>query len=71
MKDYIYTIFQESGSLSTEEIFLHILVASILACVIYLSYYFTHAGGVYSKKIQRLTYHPDDSYGNGYDSYRQ
>ena len=51
MKDYIYTIFQESGSLSTEEIFLHILVASILACVIYLSYYFTHAGGVYSKKF--------------------
>ena len=51
MKDYIYTIFQESGSVSTEEIFLHILVASILACVIYLSYYFTHAGGVYSKKF--------------------
>ena len=34
-----------------EEICCHILVAVILSGVIYLSYYFTHAGGVYSKKF--------------------
>lgn len=51
MKEYIYTLFEESGSLTVEEILLHILVAVILSGVIYLSYYFTHAGGVYSKKI--------------------
>lgn len=51
MKEYLYSMFQETGSLSTEEIVLHVLVASLIGCVIYLSYYYTHAGGVYSKKF--------------------
>lgn len=51
MKNYIYSMFQETGSLSIEEIILHILIASILGGVIYASYYYTHAGGVYSKKF--------------------
>lgn len=44
-------MFEETGSLNTEQIILNILVAVILGDVIYLSYYFTHAGGVYSKKF--------------------
>ena len=44
-------MFEETGSLNTEQIILNILVAVILGGVIYLSYYFTHAGGVYSKKF--------------------
>lgn len=51
MKEYIYSMFEESGALTAEEIVLHIVVASLLGCVIYLSYYFSHAGGVYSKKF--------------------
>ena len=51
MKEYLYSLFEESGTLSVEEIFLHVAVALLLGCVIYLSYYFTHAGGVYSKKF--------------------
>lgn len=51
MKKYLYTMFEGSGSLTTEAIILHILVAVLLGCVIYMSYYFTHAGGVYSKKF--------------------
>lgn len=51
MKNYIYSMFEETGSLNTEQIILNILVAVILDGVIYLSYYFTHAGGVYSKKF--------------------
>lgn len=51
MKEYLYSLFEESGTLSVEEIFLHVTVALLLGCVIYLSYYFTHAGGVYSKKF--------------------
>ena len=51
MKKYIYSMFEGTGTLSTEEIVLHILVAAILGAVIYLSYYFSHAGGVYSKKF--------------------
>ena len=44
-------MFEETGSLNTEQIILNILVAVILGGAIYLSYYFTHAGGVYSKKF--------------------
>lgn len=44
-------MFEESGSLSAEEIVLHILVATVLGAVIYLSYYYTHAGGIYSQKF--------------------
>lgn len=44
-------MFQETGSLSIDEIVLHMLVASLLGGVIYASYYYTHAGGVYSKKF--------------------
>ena len=44
-------MFEETGSLNTEQIILNILVAVIRGGVIYLSYYFTHAGGVYSKKF--------------------
>ena len=51
MKDVIYSMFESSGSLSLEEVILHIVVAALLGMVIYLSYYFTHAGGVYSKKF--------------------
>lgn len=51
MKNYIYSMFQETGSLSIEEIVLHVLVASLLGGVIYASYYYTHAGSVYSKKF--------------------
>lgn len=51
MKNYIYSIFEETGTLSLEEIILHVAVSILLGGVIYLSYYFTHAGGVYSKKF--------------------
>ncbi len=51
MKEYIYAMFEESGALTIEEIILHIFVAFLLGLVIYLSYFFSHAGGVYSKKF--------------------
>ncbi len=51
MKEYIYSMFEETGALSIQEIALHVIVAALLGAVIYLSYYFTHVGGVYSKKF--------------------
>ena len=51
MKQYLYSVLEKSGSLSVEQIILNILVAAGLGAVIYLSYYFSHAGGVYSKKF--------------------
>ena len=51
MKKYLYSVREGSGTLTTEEIVLHIAAAVLLGLVIYLSYYMTHAGGVYSKKF--------------------
>lgn len=44
-------MFKDAGTLTIEDVILHILVAAALGGVIYLSYFFTHAGGVYSKKF--------------------
>lgn len=44
-------MLEQSGTLTTEEMLLHILVSVALGGCIYLSYYITHAGTVYSKKF--------------------
>lgn len=51
MKQTIYSMLEQSGSLTTEEVVLHILVSVVLGGCIYLSYYITHAGTVYSRKF--------------------
>ncbi len=51
MKEYVRTLLASSGTLTTEEIVTHILVAALLSVAIYLSYWITHAGTAYSKKF--------------------
>ncbi|MGN0614254.1 MAG: DUF4956 domain-containing protein [Porcipelethomonas sp.] len=51
MKKYLYSLFENTGSLTSGEIVLHIGAAVMLSIVIYLSYYFSHRGTVYSKKF--------------------
>lgn len=51
MKQIIYSMLEQSGTLTTEEMIMHILVSVILGGCIYLSYFITHAGTVYSKKF--------------------
>lgn len=51
MKRYLYSIMEKGGTLTIEEMISHILVSVILGALIYLSYYITHAGTVYSKKF--------------------
>lgn len=51
MKDYLYTILSDSGTLSTEDIILHILASVVLSGAIYLSYWYTHRGTAYSQKF--------------------
>ncbi|HIU02485.1 MAG TPA: DUF4956 domain-containing protein [Candidatus Onthocola gallistercoris] len=51
MKDYLYSLMTESGTLSTEDIFLHILAAAVISIAIYISYWYTHSGTFYSKKF--------------------
>jgi len=51
MREYLYTILQESGSLSTEDIVLHIMASAVFSLAIYFSYWYTHAGTAYSRKF--------------------
>lgn len=51
MKEYLYGLLGQGKMLTIEEIFAHMLVASVIALVIFLSYMQTHAGTVYSMKF--------------------
>ena len=52
MDKYLYSMMNESsGALGIEEIILRIVVSVALGAVIYLSYFLTHSGSIYSKKF--------------------
>lgn len=51
MKEYLYELLTEGGTLSLEDICLHILASAVISFAIYLSYWYTHAGTAYSKKF--------------------
>ena len=49
MREYLAQLLSEGGTLSTQDIVLHIVAAAVLSIAIYLSYWYTHAGTAYSK----------------------
>ena len=51
MKKYLYEIISNSGNLSTEDIVIRIVVAATLGGAIFLSYWITHSGSIYSRKF--------------------
>lgn len=51
MKDKLYTIFENAGELTTEQVIVNIAMAALLGFVIFLSYYISHRGTIYSKKF--------------------
>ena len=51
MKKYLYEIISNSGNLSTEDIVIRIVVAAALGGAIFLSYWITHSGSIYSRKF--------------------
>ena len=51
MKEYLYTILSQSTTLTLQEITLQILGAFFIGIFIYISYYISHAGTIYSKKF--------------------
>ncbi len=51
MRQYLAKILAESGTLSVQDIVLHIFAAALLSFAIYLSYWYTHTGTAYSKKF--------------------
>jgi len=51
MRDYLAQLLAESGTLTAQEIVLHILSSAVLSAAIYISYWYTHTGTAYSKKF--------------------
>ena len=51
MKEYLYDLLAQSGSLTTKEIILHILVSAVSGMAIFLSYMLSHSGTIYSMKF--------------------
>ena len=46
MKEYLYDLLAQSGSLTTKEIILHILVSAVIGMAIFLSYMLSHSGTI-------------------------
>ncbi len=51
MKKALLEILQQTGSLTTNEIILHLSVATVIGICIYISYALSHTGTIYSKKF--------------------
>ncbi len=51
MKKTILELFDQVGNLTLDTICAHLLVALVLGALIYLSYYISHSGTIYSKKF--------------------
>ena len=51
MKDKLYNLFASSGELTNLEVTTNILMAAILGFLIFISYYISHRGTIYSKKF--------------------
>lgn len=51
MKDKLFEIFETSGDLTLKDVTANILMAAILGFLIFISYYISHRGTIYSKKF--------------------
>lgn len=51
MRDTLLEFLKQSGTLSYNDILSQILVATIISLAIYISYWYTHEGTIYSKKF--------------------
>lgn len=51
MKDQLFELFETSGELQIDTVALNIAMAALLGFLIFISYYITHRGTIYSKKF--------------------
>ncbi len=51
MKSQIYKLIKDQSALTFEQIFANIFFAALIGCVIFVSYFITHRGTIYSKKF--------------------
>lgn len=51
MKSELYNLFATTGDLPFQQVISNILMAAVLGLLIYISYFITHRGTIYSKKF--------------------
>lgn len=51
MKDKLFELFETNGELQIGTVALHISMAAVIGFLIFVSYYITHRGTIYSKKF--------------------
>ena len=51
MKSYLYDLLKYQGDLTWQQIFSNVGFSAVLGFVIFLSYFFSHRGTLYSKKF--------------------
>ena len=51
MKDKLFNLFENTGELTIEQVSANILMAAVLGFLIFISYFITHNGTIYSKKF--------------------
>ncbi len=51
MREYLYQILEGSGTLTTGDIVVRIAASAVFGVIVYISYWYTHAGTTYSKKF--------------------
>ena len=51
MKDKLFNLFESAGELTLKVICANIIMAALLGFLIYISYYISHRGTIYSKKF--------------------
>jgi uncharacterized membrane protein YhiD involved in acid resistance len=51
MRELLASTLEQSGTLSTEAIIVHIMSSAFISISIYISYWYTHVGTLYSKKF--------------------
>jgi hypothetical protein len=51
MKDKLFELFESNGEMQIQSVALNITMAAVLGFLIFVSYYITHRGTIYSKKF--------------------
>ncbi|MEG1584942.1 MAG: DUF4956 domain-containing protein, partial [Anaerovorax sp.] len=51
MREYILNFFEQSQTVTLQQVAFHILAAVIIGLAVYISYWISHTGTVYSKKF--------------------
>lgn len=51
MREYLYQIIESQNDLSAKQIIMNIAMAALIGFAIYISYYISHIGTIYSKKF--------------------